>query len=213
MCAASRSSAAYDRAGMSDTLLGVIVGGLLTGAFLIGAQVLDGRSRAADREAQRKEAAEQHRRNLETTSIAVRQAVHDAARERLRAKLEPIMELGYELRTDVERGVEEARVMYDRSKVVVEASRGGLALEPRGVDLVQCLDWLQSRVAIYWQTSEMYQKVLDQKLTPDAPYYERLEESRQVVREAIKELQVAARQALDDLSRPVADTHSAGPTP
>jgi hypothetical protein len=122
---------------MSETLLGVIVGGLLTGAFVIGAQVLAGRSQAADREAQRKEAAEQHRRSLETTSIAVRQQIHDAARERLRAKLEPIMKLAFELRTDVERGVEEAGTMYDRSKVVVDASRGGLSLEPRGVDLVQ----------------------------------------------------------------------------
>jgi len=197
---------------MSDTLLGVIVGGLLTGAFLIGAQVLDARSRAADREAQRKEAAQQHRRNLETTSIAVRQQIHDAARERLRAKLEPIMELAYELRTDVERGVEEAGAMYDRSKVVVEASRGGLSLEPRGVDLVQSLDWLQSKVVIYYQTSQVYQRVLDAKVNPDGPYYEKLEETRQGVRDAIKELQVAARQALDDLSRPVADTHSAGPT-
>jgi len=196
---------------MSETLLAVIVGGLLAGAAAIGSQVLAARSRAADREAQSKEAAEDHRRTLETTSIAVRQAIHDAARERLRAKLEPIMELAYELRTGVERGVEEAGAMYDRSKVVVEASRGGLSLEPRGVDLVQCLDLLQSKVVIYYQTSQMYHKVLDEHSSPDAPYYERLEESRQAVREAIRELQVAALQTLDDLSRPVADTRSSGP--
>jgi hypothetical protein len=58
----------------------------------------------------------------------------------------------------------------------------------------------------------MYQTVLDAHQSPDAPYYEKLDESRQAVRDAIKELQLAARQALDDLARPVADTHSAGPT-
>jgi hypothetical protein len=121
------------------------------------------------------------------------------------------MELAYEIRTDVERGVEEAGAMYDHSKVVVEAARGGLSLEPRGVELVQCLDWLWSRVVIYYQTSQVYQNVLDQQLRPDAPYYERLEEHRQAVRDAIRELQGAARQALDDLSRPVADMHSSGP--
>ena len=200
---------------MSDTLWAVIVGGLLTGVASIGAsvgaQILAARSRAADREAESKEAEEQHRRDLETTSLAVRQQIHDAASERLRAKLEPIMELAYELRSGIERGVEEAGAMYDRSKVVVEASRGGLSLEPRGVDLVQCLDWLQSKVVIYYQKSQLYQKVLDDHVVRDAPYYESFEESRQAVRDAIKELQVAARQALDDLSRPVADAHSSGP--
>jgi len=95
--------------------------------------------------------------------------------------------------------------MYDRTKVVVEASRGRLSLEPRGVDLVQALDWLQSRVVIYWQATELFEKVVDARSSHEAVSYEKLEESRQAVRDAIKELQIAARTVLDELSDPVAE--------
>jgi phage shock protein A len=198
---------------VSETSWVALAGIVATVLTALGSAVINEWGRGRDRKAQTTESAEQHRRSLETTSIAVRQAIHDTARERLRETLAPVMDLAYSLRTDVERALEEARTMHDQAKTLADASRGRLSLEPRGADLVYQLDWLQSRVAIYWQTWENYQKLLDSMPSAAARNVDALEKSRQDVREAIKELQYGARQALDELSHPVADTHPTGPAP
>jgi len=196
---------------VSETTWVALAGIAATVLTALGGTYLNERSRKADRDAQSKESAEAHRRSREVTSITVRQTIQDAARERLRSKLESVMELTYELRTNVEHHCPEAGVMYDKTKGVVEASRGPLSLEPRGIDLVQSLDWLHAKVVIYYQTSQMYENAV--KTMPNAPtqYYERLEQTRQDVRDAIREIQRAARQALDELSNPVAETHQSTP--
>jgi len=196
---------------VSETTWVALAGIAATVLTALGGAVINEWGRGHDRDAQKAESADQHRRTLETTSIAVRQAIQDTARERLRENLEPVMDIAYSLRTSAERGLEEARTMHLQARTLADASRGRLSLEPRGVDLVYQLDWLQSKVASYWQVWENHQSLLDGMPSAAARNVDALEQSRQDVRDAIKELQSVARQALDELSNPVAETHPKRP--